>query len=149
MGALLALRAKSHPTLCIPMDCSPPGSSVHGILQARILEWVVAPSSRGSSQCRDCTCVSYISCVSSQVCSLPLVPPEKPFACIVNPWDSAGKNTRVSCQLLLQGDLPDSGIESGSPTLQADSFPPEPAGKPCIILNQIHTTLKRRWSLPL
>ena len=32
------------------MDCSPPGSSVHGILQARILEWVVVPSSRGSSQ---------------------------------------------------------------------------------------------------
>ena len=37
------------PTLCIPMDCSRPGSSVHGILQARILEWVVMPSPRGSS----------------------------------------------------------------------------------------------------
>ena len=37
-------------TLCDPMDCSPPGSSVHGILQARILEWVAMPSSRGSSQ---------------------------------------------------------------------------------------------------
>ena len=36
-------------TLCDPMDCSPPGSSVHGILQARILEWVAIPSSRGSS----------------------------------------------------------------------------------------------------
>ena len=36
-------------TLCDPMDCSPPGSSVHGILQARILEWVAMPSSRGSS----------------------------------------------------------------------------------------------------
>ena len=35
---------------CNPMDCSPPGSSVHGILQARILEWVAMPSSRGSSQ---------------------------------------------------------------------------------------------------
>ena len=35
--------------LCDPMDCSPPGSSVHGILQARILEWVAMPSSRGSS----------------------------------------------------------------------------------------------------
>ena len=34
------------PTLCDPMDCSPPGSSVHGILQARILEWVAMPSSR-------------------------------------------------------------------------------------------------------
>ena len=37
------------PTLCDPMDCSPPGSSVHGILQARILEWVAIPFSRGSS----------------------------------------------------------------------------------------------------
>ena len=36
-------------TLCDPMDCSPPGSSVHGILQARMPEWVVMPSSRGSS----------------------------------------------------------------------------------------------------
>ena len=36
-------------TLCDPMDCSPPGSSVHGILQARILAWVAMPSSRGSS----------------------------------------------------------------------------------------------------
>ena len=36
-------------TLCDPMDCSPPGSSVHGILQARILECAAMPSSRGSS----------------------------------------------------------------------------------------------------
>ena len=41
------------PTLCSPMDCSPPGSSVHGLLQARVLEWVAMPSSRGSSQSRD------------------------------------------------------------------------------------------------
>ena len=44
---------QSYPTLCDPMDCSPPGSSVHGILQARILEWVAMSSSRGSSQPRD------------------------------------------------------------------------------------------------
>ena len=36
-------------TLCDPMDCSPPGSSVHGVLQARIVEWVAMPSSRDSS----------------------------------------------------------------------------------------------------
>ena len=36
-------------TLCDPLDCKPPGSSVHGILQARILEWVATPFSRGSS----------------------------------------------------------------------------------------------------
>ena len=45
-------------TLCDPMDCSPPGSSVHGILQARILEWVAIPFSRGSSRPRDQTWVS-------------------------------------------------------------------------------------------
>ena len=49
-------------TLCDPMDCSPPGSSVPGILQARILEWVAMPSSRGSSQPRDWT---HVSCISS------------------------------------------------------------------------------------
>ena len=52
------LVAQSCPTLCNPMECSPPGSSVHGILQARILEGVVMPSSRGSSQPRDWTQVS-------------------------------------------------------------------------------------------
>ena len=43
------LVAQSCPTLCDPMDCNPPGSSVHGIVQARILEWVATPFSRGSS----------------------------------------------------------------------------------------------------
>ena len=46
------------PALCDPMDCSPPGSSVHGILQARILEWVAISFSRGSSWPRDRTQVS-------------------------------------------------------------------------------------------
>ena len=46
------------PTLCDPMDCSLPGSSVHGILQARILEWVAMLSSRASSQPRDRTCIA-------------------------------------------------------------------------------------------
>ena len=41
--------SQSYPTLCNPMDCNLPGSSVHGILQARILEWVAIPFSRGSS----------------------------------------------------------------------------------------------------
>ena len=44
-------------TLCEPMDCNPPGSSLHEISQARILEWVVNPFSKGSSQPRDQTCV--------------------------------------------------------------------------------------------
>ena len=46
------------PSVCDRMDCSLPGSSVHGIYQARLLEWVAMPSSRGSSWPRDQTCVS-------------------------------------------------------------------------------------------
>ena len=51
-----------------------------GILQARILEWVAMPSFRGSSQPRDQTHISYVSCIDRQVCFffLPLVPPGKP-----------------------------------------------------------------------
>ena len=55
---------QSHLTLCDPVDCSPPGSSVHGILQSRILDWVAMPSSKGSSQPRDWTCVSCNSCIA-------------------------------------------------------------------------------------
>ena len=50
--------AQSFPTLSDPKDCSPPGSSVHGVLQARTLEWVAISCSRGSSQPRDQTQVS-------------------------------------------------------------------------------------------
>ena len=57
---MLFLVIQSCPTLCDPMDCSPPGSSVHGVLQARILKWVAIPSSRGSSQPKDWTQVSCI-----------------------------------------------------------------------------------------
>ena len=64
-------------TLCDPVDCSLPGSSIHGILQARILEWVATSFSR---------------------------------------------------------DLPDPGIEPGSPSLQTDALPSEPPGNPMIYL---------------
>ena len=59
-------------TLCDPMDCSPPGSSVHGILQARILEWVVISFTRGSALPRSWTCIS--SVLHWQVGSWPLAP---------------------------------------------------------------------------
>ena len=59
------------PTLCSPMDCSPLGSSVHGILQARILEWIATSFSRGSSQPRNRT------------------------------WDFPGKDTGVGCHFIL------------------------------------------------
>ena len=53
--------------LCNSMDCSPPGSSIPDILQARILEWVAMASSRGSSSPRDQTHVSYVSCIGRWV----------------------------------------------------------------------------------
>ena len=56
---------QSYPTLCGCMDCSLPDSSVHGILQARILEWVAMLSSRESSKLRDQTHISYISCTGA------------------------------------------------------------------------------------
>ena len=62
-------------TLCNLMDCSPPGSSVHGIFQERILERVAISYSRGSSRSRDWT---WVSCISYwQADSLPLAPPAK------------------------------------------------------------------------
>ena len=54
-------------TLCDPLDCSPPGTAVHGILQARMLEWVAIPFSRGSLQPRDQTRVSCVSCIGRQI----------------------------------------------------------------------------------
>ena len=60
--------------LCDPMDCSLPGSSVHRIFQARILEWVAISSSRGSSWPRDRTC---ISCIAGKF--FPAEPPGKPL----------------------------------------------------------------------
>ena len=65
--APVCVHAKLHLTLCDPVDCSPPGSSNHGILQARILELVAMPSSRGSSPSRDQVLMSYISCIGRQV----------------------------------------------------------------------------------
>ena len=65
--------------LCEPMGCSLPGSCVHGILQARILEWAAVPSSRGSSRPRDRTSVSYVCLLHWQAGSLPLAPPGKPI----------------------------------------------------------------------
>ena len=99
--AALCLVAQSP---CDPMDCSPPGSSVHGILQARILEWVAIPFSRGSSWPRSPTL---------QVDSLPAEPSGKP------------KNTGVCSLPLLLGIFPTRESNWGSPVLQVDSLPAE------------------------
>ena len=77
---ILSMHAKSLWLCSTPydaMDCSLPGSSVHGILQASILEWVAVPSSRGSSLARDGTRVSYISFIGRQAL-LSLAPSGKP-----------------------------------------------------------------------
>ena len=72
---------QSCPTLCNPVEYSPPGSSIHGIIQARILEWVTIPFSRGSSRPRDQTRVSHLHCrgilyhLNHQVLELLLNPP--------------------------------------------------------------------------
>ena len=70
------------PTLCDPMDCSPPGFSVHGILQARILEWVAIPFSRRSSQPRDWT---RIFCIAGRFFTV---------------WDTKGRRNSPQSSLL-------------------------------------------------
>ena len=61
---LVVLVVQSYQTLCDPMNCSPPGSSVHGISEASILEWAASSSSKGSSRPRDWT---HISCIGRQI----------------------------------------------------------------------------------
>ena len=61
------LVTQSCPTLCDPVDCSPQGSSVHRIFQARILEWVAISCSKGSSQSRDWTFVSWVSWIAGRL----------------------------------------------------------------------------------
>ena len=60
-GNLYAKSLQLCPTLCDPVDCGPPGSSIHGVLQARILVWVAMPSFRGSFQPKDWTHVSFVA----------------------------------------------------------------------------------------
>ena len=119
--------AQSCPTLCYPMDYI-----AHGILQARILERVAVPFSRGSSQPRSPTL---------QADSLPAEPPGKP------------KNTGDGYPIPSPADLPDLGIEPGSPELQVDSSPAELLGKPKStgagspsLFQQIFWTQESNWS---
>ena len=129
--------AQSCPTLCDPMDCSPPGSSVHGIFQARGLEWIAISFSRGSSQPRR-------SNPGLPHCrhSLPSEPPGKQISDMkwsevkwscsvvpdsVTPWTvtywaplSMGFSRREYCSGLpfpSPEDLPESGIKPRSPAL--------------------------------
>ena len=67
LGVQIFFSAQSCPTLCDPVDYSPPGFSVNGISQVRILDWVAISYSRGSSQTRHQTCISYIFCIGRQI----------------------------------------------------------------------------------
>ena len=104
---------QSCPILADHMECSMPGSSVHEILQVRILESVAIPFSKGSFQPRDQTQVSHIANRYFTVWATREAPKS---------WNGL--------PLPYPGDLPDLGIEPGSPALQADSSPVELPRKP-------------------
>ena len=103
-------------TLCDTMDCSPPGFSVHGILQARILEWVAIPFSRGwSSWPRDLT-PGLLYLLRWQVGSLPLAPPRKTYICGSDRKESA-------CNAGDLGLIPALGIQLGIPPGEGNGNP--------------------------
>ena len=83
---------QSFPTFCDPMDCSPPGSSVHGVIQARTLEWVAIPSSSGSSRPRDRTHVSYVWCIGRR---------------FLYHWATILSGAISNCSVLLSGNILD------------------------------------------
>ena len=138
------MRAKSLQscsTLCDPMDFSLPGSSVHGIPQARILKWVAMPSSRvssgypGSMQWLDLhlLCLlhwqvgasllvppgksteEFLSVVSHSLVSNSLRPHVLGPASLLYPWNSVGKNSRMGSCSLLQGIFWTQGSNPGLP----------------------------------
>ena len=103
---------QSCPALCDPIDCSPPGSSVHGHLQARILEWIAMP--RASSQPGDQTSDSYVSCIGRWVSVfLLLVPPGMPLVCPLPGHTPSSRGSRES-----------RGVVSGSPRCHFSSRRP-------------------------
>ena len=137
---LLGLVAQSCLTLCDPVDCSLPGFSVHGILQARILEWVAIPFSRGSSN-------PGIEPRSPAVAGrfFTTEPPGKPRKSTIpqslcNSMDSSPPGSSVHgilqarmlewVAIAFSRGSSNPGIELRSPSLQADSLPSEPPGKP-------------------
>ena len=105
---------------CDPMNCSLPGSSIHGILQARIPEWVAISFSSGTSQPRNWTQVSCIAgrCLTDwatwEASKLVKVAQWCPTLCDTNglysPWNSLGQNTGVGSLSLLQGIFPTQGL---------------------------------------
>ena len=103
--------------LCNPMDYNPPGSTVHGILQARILEWAALTSSRGTSGPRNQTHISYNSLLHWQVGSLPLMPPEQPHIyrslSEFKGFPGGSDSRESSCNARNVGSIPGSGRSLG------------------------------------
>ena len=134
--------AQSCPTLCNPMDCSLPGFSLHGILQARVLEWVAISFSRGSSRPRDRTRVSCIpgnnylhylhhSLKVKLLSRIRLFP--IPWTVAYQASPSMGFSRQEywnGLPFTSPGDLLNPGIEPRSPSFQADALTSEPPGKP-------------------
>ena len=112
-------------TLSDPMDYGVPmdyglwkslsGSSIHGIFQARVLEWGAIAFSNVYASCFNCV----------QLFQLHRLQPTR----LLCPWYSPGKNTGVGSHSFLQGFFPNSGIEPWHPILQVDSLLSEPLGK--------------------
>ena len=122
------------PTLCNPMGCTLPDSSIHGNFQARILEWVGTSFSRGSSRPRDRTQVSRIATRLFTIWKWKW----SRVRLFATPWTVAYQtalSVGFSRQEYWSGlpfpppvDLPNPGIEPGSPALQTDALPSEPPG---------------------
>ena len=103
-GAVLSLVAKSCPTLGDPLDSSPPGSSVYGNLQARLLEWIAISSSRASSRPRDRTRVSWSLALAGRFfTTLPPWKPPRKQQFLVN--DKAWGSFSHSCPRMLPEGL--------------------------------------------
>ena len=92
LNSVRAKSLQSCPALCNPLDCSPPISSVYGILQVRILKWVTMPSFRGSFRPRDWTHVSYVSCTVGEFFTTE--PLRKPF------FEQMGKQSKIFIWLI-------------------------------------------------
>ena len=108
---MCALCAESCLTLCNPMDCSPPGSFVHGIFQAKILERVAVSFSRGSSPSMDRTLVSCISRIDKQILYQLITPKTSEGQ---RKGEGEGRHTEV-CRLLCWWQLPLSLRKLGNP----------------------------------
>ena len=107
-------------TLCDPVDCSLPGFSVHRILQARILEWVAMPFSRGSSQPRDWTWVYYVSYIGRWI---PLEPTGKPNMSPIHGFPGCSDSKTFAFNAGDVGWIPGSGSSPGGEIIHSSILP--------------------------